>query len=231
MTSTDADTRVAALEHIVAYQFSNRKIALQALSHPSATACEVVGGDYERLEFLGDAVISMIVVDEIYRKFPRMSEGDMTKMKIAIVSGSVLSEVAAELGLAELMILGESEKNTANRGLASALENCFEALAGAIYLDGGFTQAQRFVLKTLAHRIVPEISRRAGHPKSILQERAQACGLSPVYKITKVEGPPHEMTFTAKVLIDGKTLGEGKGRSKREAQAIAAEMALRKFNR
>jgi len=230
MTSLDADTRVGALELAVAYQFRNRKIALQALSHPSAATSEATGGDYERLEFLGDAVISMIVVDEIYRKFPVMSEGDMTKMKIAVVSGSVLSEVAAELGLAELMILGESERNTANRGLASALENCFEALVGAIYLDGGLAQAQRLVLRTLAHRIMPEISQSAGHPKSILQERAQACGLSPIYEITKVEGPPHAATFTAKVLIDGEVLGEGRGGSKKEAQALAAEVALRKFS-
>lgn len=230
MATLDDDARISALELALDLRFTNREIALQALSHPSAVTDGLASGDYERLEFLGDAVISMIVVDAIYRKFPTMSEGDMTKMKIAVVSGSVLAEVAAELGLAELLILGGSERNTANRGLASALENCFEAVVGAVYLDAGLNEAKRIVLKTLAHRIVPEISRMAGHPKSVLQERAQACGLAPVYEITKVEGPPHQAIFSAKVIIDGKILGEGTGRSKKEAQALAAAAALHKFH-
>lgn len=226
MTSDPHTSRIAAAERLLGYRFRDPETIVRALTHPSHADELGATADYERLEFLGDTVLSMIVVDEVFHRFPEMPEGIMTKVKITVVSGTTLTEVAEELGLADLLVVGESEKGTGGRGLASALENAFEAIVGALYLDGGLEAARAFVLRVLGDRIHPGAAQGLEHPKSLLQELVQARGAALVYEITDVSGPPHDRSFTAHVVVDGTVFGEGAGRSKKEAEMNAAAAAL-----
>lgn len=218
--------RISRAQEILGYTFADSALLERALTHPSFSDEPDCECDYERLEFLGDAVLGLIVVDEIYRRYPEMPEGGMTKVKIAVVSGTTLSDVAGNLGLADLIRLGESEKGTGGRGMHSALENAFEALVGAAYLDGGIEAARGVVLRTLSDRIVPDIAEALEHPKSLLQELAQAVGPPPVYTIVSSDGPPHERSFLSEVSVGGEVLGRGSGRSKKEAEMNAAAKAI-----
>ena len=228
LTSRD---RVEQAARITGHTFADPALVELAFTHPSYKEEPHATHDYERLEFLGDAVLSLVVVEEVYRRYPDLPEGTLTKMKIALVSGSTLAEEAERLGLADLILLGESERGTGSRGLHSALENAFEALVGALYLDGGVDAARAFVLDTLADRITPEAVELLDHPKSRLQEITQTRGVSPEYEIVSEEGPPHDRVFVSRVLIGGVMVGEGTGRSKREAEMHAAEQALEDMGR
>jgi ribonuclease-3 len=226
----DDDARLAAVEAACGHAFVDRGLLRRALTHPSYLEGTVSDPGYERLEFLGDAVISLVIAEELYVRFPDLREGALTKLKIGAVSGSTLAAAAAELGLADALYFGESERHTGGRGLASALEDAFEALTAAVYLDGGFAPAHDFVARTLGqhigqHTAVP------GHPKADLQELLQAHGSTPTYRIIAEHGPPHERTFTTEVEVDGVVLGHGVGRSKKEAEMHAAAAALERLAR
>jgi ribonuclease-3 len=221
-----AENRLERAEALLGHHFADSALLQRALTHPSYAEEAGLDGDYERLEFLGDAVLGLIVVGEIYRSYPHLPEGVMTKMKISAVAGSTLSEVAEELGIADLILLGSSERGTGRRGMTSALENAFEALVGALYLDAGLDAARRFVLGQLGDRIAPGLAEDLEHPKSRLQELLQASGKVPVYTIATVEGPPHDRRFEAHVTVDGRLLGAGAGVSKKEAEMNAAAEAL-----
>ncbi len=224
--SADSHERIRAVERVLGHTFRDHGLVIQAITHPSHSDQVDLREDYERLEFLGDSVLGLVVVDEIYRRFPELPEGTMTKIKIAVVAGATLSEVAEELGLADLIMVGESERGTGGRGMASALENAFEALVAAVYLDGGLEAAREVVLRALADRIVPGAADSLEHPKSLLQELLQSAGDIPRYEIIAVEGPPHDRTFTARVSTNGGELGIGEGRTKKEAEMNAASRAL-----
>ncbi len=226
MRSSRDKERIARAQEILGYAFADPGLLERALTHPSFTDEPNCECDYERLEFLGDAVLGLIVVEELYRRFPEMPEGGMTKLKIAVVSGTTLSEVAGELGLADLIRLGQSERGTGGRGMHSALENAFEALVGAVYLDAGLDTARALVLRTLSDRIVPDLAEALEHPKSLLQELAQAEGPPPIYTIVSSSGPPHDRSFHADVSVGGTVLGHGSGRSKKEAEMNAAAEAM-----
>ena len=224
------EDRLERAEALLGHRFADASLLQRALTHPSYAEEAGVDSDYERLEFLGDAIMGLIVVEEIYRSYPDLPEGVMTKMKISVVSGSTLSEVAAELGIADLILLGSSERGTGRRGLSSALENAFEALVGALYLDAGLDAARRFVLARLGDRIAPGMAEDLEHPKSRLQELLQASGKVPVYVIASVEGPPHDRRFEAHVTLGGRLLGAGAGASKKEAEMNAAAEALTRID-
>lgn len=219
-------------ERATGHRFSDRSLLMRALTHPSASADDSSVLDYERLEFLGDAVLGLVVVEEVYHRFPDLSEGEMTKLKISLVSGASLADAAERLGLATLIVVGESERGTGARGLRSALENVYEALVGAVYLDGGVEDARDFILSTLGERISPDAldAVELEHPKSRLQERIQARGLSVSYRIVAEEGPPHARSFTAEVLIADQVVGRGAGRTKKEAEMCAAREALSRLS-
>jgi ribonuclease-3 len=220
------DVLLSRGEDLVGHRFADRSLLEQALTHPSFADEAGVRADYERLEFLGDAVLGLVVVEEVFRRHPDLPEGVMTKMKIAVVAGSTLSEVAASLHLDDLLRFGLSERGTGRRGMDSALENAFEALVGALYLDAGLEVARRFVLESLGDRIEPDIVEGIEHPKSRLQEIVQASGDAPAYAIVSAQGPPHERTFVAEVSVGGKVLARGSGASKKEAEMNAASEAL-----
>jgi ribonuclease-3 len=155
-----------------------------------------------------------------------MDEGGLTRLKINIVSGSSLSDIAANLGLDDLIVFGSSELGTLGRGMTSALENCFEALVGAIYLDGGFDAVTRWVLDTVGDLITEDGTYNSTNPKSALQELLQQKHITPTYELLETAGPPHDRLFKVCVLADDVIIGHGEGHSKKDAEVNAASQAL-----
>lgn len=219
--------RVAEAERVCGHHFENQELIVSALTHPSAAEGMPVSASYERLEFLGDSILGAIVATDLFERFPDMDEGALTQAKISLVSGKMLASVAQRLGVAELIIMGESEKGTGARGMHSALENVFEAIVGALYLDAGYTATHEFVLRTLGPEVSPELARKPISPKSRLQEvtqREMRCG--PEYKLVSEEGPAHDPTFTSVVMVGGRRIGRGSGSSKKASESAAAIDAL-----
>jgi len=224
--SVSVPEKLAIAERVLDHRFEDRELLQRALTHPSAVEDRDPSSYYERLEFLGDSIVGFVIAEEVYRRFPDLPEGGMTRIKVSVVAGSVLAGVSANLGLTDALILGESEIGTGRRGLASALENTFEALVAALYLDAGLDAARAWVLGVLGPLIFEEAAASPENPKSALQELLQARGESPSYRIESQDGPPHERVFTAIVEVEGEPLGAGCGRTKKEAEAAAAASAL-----
>lgn len=219
--------RVVAVEQIVGHHFSDQRLITSAITHPSAVEGKPVSASYERLEFLGDSILGAMVATDMFERFPGMDEGELTRLKISLVSGKTLSEVAGSLGIGELIVFGESERGTGARGMHSALENVYEAIVGALYLDAGFEATHDFVRRTLSPHMVPELAARPLSPKSRLQEVTQReFRCAPEYRLEGEEGPAHSPTFTTVVLVDGRRVGRGSGPSKKESESQAALDAL-----
>lgn len=224
--SPEIEAKLAIAESVLGHTFADRELLQRALTHPSASNDRDPSGYYERLEFLGDSVVGFVISEEVFRRFPALTEGGLTRIKVSVVAGNTLAGVAHDLGLADALILGESEIGTGKRGLTSALENSFESLTAALYLDAGFEAARDWVLATLGPLLAAETAESPENPKSVLQELIQARGESPAYRITGHVGPPHDRMFTAAVEVGGAVVGEGSGRTKKEAEAAAASSAL-----
>ena len=199
---------------------------LRALTHPSAVEERDPGAYYERLEFLGDSIVGFLIAEELYRRFPTMDEGGLTRIRVSVVSRTALGRVAAELGLADAIVVGQSERGTGGRGLKSALGNVYEALVAALYLDAGIEAARAWVLATLGPLISADVAVYAENPKSELQETLQARGKAPAYRLVSQDGPPHARTFTVEVEVGGQVMGSGSGPTKKEAEAVAASAAI-----
>lgn len=215
------------LEEAIGYEFTNPDLLRAALTHRSYTSEDPAAGDYERLEFLGDAVLQLAVTERIYAGYPDMPEGQMAKLRAAIVSEEVLAEVAARLGIGSHLRVGKGEEVTGGREKSSILSDVVEALLGAVYLDGGYAVAAE---TTLRH-VGGEIDQRAHAPgvqdfKTRLQEALAKKGSKPDYRVSD-EGPDHDKVFHAEVLVDGRLIGAGSGGSKKAAEQAAAEKALR----
>ena len=223
--------RVKAVEAVVNHHFADEALVSAAITHPSAVEGQPVWASYERLEFLGDAVLGAVVAREVYLRFPALDEGKLTDLKIALVSGKMLSEVARGLGLAELIVFGEAELGTNTRGMRSALEDVYEALVGALYLDGGIEAARSFILATLEPFMVEETIERSVNPKTRLQEitQAGAVHLTPTYRLEATSGPAHARVFTSVALLEGRRIGRGSGSSKKESEGAAAQDAIRRI--
>lgn len=218
--------KIALAEKILGHEFGDKSLVKHALTHPSAIDDHEAARWFERFEFLGDSLIGMLVAEEVFRRFPEMPEGGMTRVKVSVVNGTTMAAVAESLGLTDALVLGDSEIGTGKRGLTSALENAFEALTAALYLDCGLEATREWVLETLGPRITPDAAATPENPKSLLQEVVQAHGAAPAYRITGQEGPPHDRRFTAVVEVAGEVVGQGSGRTKKEAEAVAARAAL-----
>jgi ribonuclease-3 len=208
------------------YGFRDRSLLQRALTHPSAVEEDSIALSYERLEFLGDSILGAVIAQEIFQRFPEMDEGGMTRIKVSLVSGDSLSGIARDLGFADLIIFGSSERGTGKRGLHSALENVYEAVIAALTLDGGMDIAREWIMRTLAPRISAHSADEPENPKSSLQEILQVKRITPTYELVSTEGPPHDRVFTANVLSGGEVIGTGTGRSKKDAEAQAAYEAL-----
>lgn len=185
--------------------------------------------DNERLEFLGDAVLDFLVADWVYHHFPEMAEGELTKLRSALVKTEQLAEFARQLGLGEMMLLGKGEAESGGQNRANLLCATFEAVIGAIYLDGGIEEVQKF-LKPIVEKTAEEIvaQNKEREPKSFLQEWAQSNGYGPpVYRTISVSGPEHAKFFEVEVYIGNRCYGKGEGPNKRAASKNAAKMALK----
>ena len=213
-------------EEILEYTFSNRSLLLAALTHPSAAEGHSISDSYERLEFLGDSILGAIVSYEAFHAYPDLNEGGLTRIKVSLVSGASLSKVASDLGLADVIFFGSSERGTGRRGLHSALENVYESLVAALYLDGGLAPAIAFVKRTLIVRMSADMAKEPENPKSVLQERLQEDGITPTYRLVETQGPPHDRTFVTQVFVGVQSIARGVGRTKKESESQAAKSAL-----
>ncbi len=219
-------SKLAHAQDILEYRFQDESLLLAAITHPSATEGRSVKYSYERLEFLGDSVLGAIVASTAFHRFHDLDEGGLTRIKVALVSGASLSDVASGLGFADVIVFGSSETGTGKRGLHSALENVYEAVVAALYLDGGTDAALAFVERTLIPRMSIDLALEPENPKSALQEKLQEGGITPTYKLVETQGPPHDRTFVAQVYAGSKGLARGKGRTKKEAESQAAKSTL-----
>lgn len=213
-------------QEILGYRFTNERYLLSAITHPSAVEGKPVKFSYERLEFLGDSILGAVVADAAFHKFSEIDEGGLTRIKVSLVSGASLSHVASELGFADFIIFGLSERGTGRRGLHSALENVYEAIVAALYLDGGMEAAREFISKTLLGYMSIDMAREPENPKSVLQEKLQEDGITPTYKLIETQGPPHDRTFVTQVYAGLQALARGVGRTKKESESQAAQSAL-----
>ncbi|MFD0702069.1 ribonuclease III [Slackia equolifaciens] len=222
--------KLARAQDILEYRFENPSILLAAITHPSATEGKPVKFSYERLEFLGDSILGAIVANEAFHAYPELDEGGLTRIKVALVSGTSLASVAERLGFADVIVFGSSERGTGRRGLHSALENVYEAVVAALFLDSGIEAAQAFVSRTLIPKMSLDMAKEPENPKSALQEKLQEEGITPTYKLVETQGPPHDRTFISQVFAGMKALASGMGRTKKEAESQAAKAALDKFD-
>ena len=220
---------IHSLEAEFGYRFQNPLLLAEALTHPSlAYETHRAHFDNQRLEFLGDAVLQLIFTHELFRTFADYNEGNLTKLRARLVSRVALAVYARAHGLGEHLLMGRGEDASGGRTRASTLSDAFEALIGAIYLDGGVEEARRVVLQLCA----ADLARIAAEPKEVnpkgqLQEMLQALSATgPRYTITAEDGPDHRKTFCARVEWNGHTLGTGEGLSKKLAETAAAEAAL-----
>ena len=222
----EQEQKLARAQEILDYRFDSEHLLLSAITHPSATEGKSVKYSYERLEFLGDSILGAIVAAIAFHRFHDLDEGGLTRIKVALVSGASLSDVADRLGFADVIVFGSSETGTGKRGLHSALENVYEAVVAALYLDGGIGAAQELVERTLIPRMSLDMAREPENPKSALQEKLQEDGITPTYKLVETQGPPHDRTFVAQVFAGTQGLARGTGRTKKEAESQAAKSTL-----
>lgn len=199
----------------------------EARSHRSYCAEYPPQASNERLELLGDAVLGLVVTDHLFASFPELPEGDLARVRAAVVSTLALAPVASGLGIGEALLLGKGEESSGGREKSSLLADCLEAVIGAVYLSAGLAGAQRFVLELLGERIADIASEaRLGDPKNRLQELAAQLSLGlPVYAVQE-RGPDHAKQFAAEVRVGGERLGAGQGSSKKDAERRAAVEAL-----
>jgi len=221
---------VEAFQKRLRYHFRDPALLELALTHPSVVH-EAPGSTLhnQRLEFLGDAVLGLILTHELYEKFPGFGEGPLTKARAQMVNRNTLADQARRVGLGPHLILSHGEACSGGRERPSSLADGFEALIGAIYLDGGFEAAREFILRCfrdafgeLTH--IPNLDNPKGELQEILQESAAE---PPRYELTSVAGPDHDRLFECAVFHEGKELGRGKGKSKKAAESEAAAAALR----
>lgn len=205
---------------------ADAELLATALAHRSYVA-EVDGvSSNERLEFLGDAVLSLVVAEELYRSHPDLSEGDLTRIRAAVVSTAALAPAAEALGIGEMVHLGRGEEISGGRAKPSILADTFEALIGATFLEGGLDAARRLVLSTLGPAISVKAERRElGDPKNRLQELVSRLGESGPHYSGSGTGPDHARWWRAEVLVGSRVLGTGEGASRKQAERVAAEEA------
>ena len=218
-----------AEEAIGGYRFSDASLLAMALTHSSYLhehPDDLDIEDFERLEFLGDAVVDLVIGELLYRTRPDAPEGELTALRAQLVSGAPLAQLAQDLGLPERARLGRGEADSGGRQRVGLGASLYESVLGAVYLDGGFDAAREFVLRTMREPIIAANAQPRRSPKTDLQEWAQGRGLPlPAYAVTEMTGPEHAREFVVAVTV-GELRARGAGRSKREAQENAASALL-----
>ena len=216
------------LEERLGHAFQNRKLLETALTHPS------FGGDhhvphYQRLEFLGDAVLELAVSRYLYYELPEVDEGKLTRIRAALVREESLNRAAQRIGLGEFIRLSVGEERSGGRQKPSILSDVMEAVLAAVYLDAGFDEAVRIIGMVLGEELRPEVLKDHLDAKSRLQELMQREGRMPSYDYLSMEGPPHAPVFAYRVMDGEQELGRGSGTSKQNAQQAAARDALKRM--
>jgi ribonuclease-3 len=224
---------IAELEKRLGHPFKKKELLIEALTHRSfyhenpdkADACN------ERLEFLGDSVLGFVIVEYLFSLDSKLTESVMAKTKSYLVKESVLSEIAGSISLGKYLRLGKGEEATGGRTKGSLLADAVEAVLGAVYLDGGYKKAKELILRLFKEKIDTILRSGEFHDfKTELQEKTQLLfNTIPEYKIIKQEGKEHKKIFTVEVYVTGEMFGTGRGRSKKEAETLAAKEALHKL--
>jgi len=210
-------------------KLKSKRLSDEAFTHRSyLNEAKIKISSNERLEFLGDSILSFVVSNHLYAKYPDFDEGNLTNLRSLLVNTKSLSEIARELNLGQFLKLSRGEEESKGRENATLLENSFEAYVGALFLDQGIEAVVKFLNETLFSKIQELVDKKAfKDPKSMLQEKVQAKKRgSPLYKVLEETGPAHAKTFKVGVFVDGKKLGEGTGKSKQLAEESAAQKAL-----
>lgn len=222
--------KLAELEKIIGYKFKSFEYLTTALSHKSYVNSKNISksASYERLEFLGDSVLSLLITEYLYKKYPDKSEGQLTKMRSHWISRSIFNKISMDIGLGNYLLLSRGEEKTGGRKKSSILCDVFESLTGAVFLDGGFNEAKRVIEKIFFDKVdVWEEFTQITNSKSEILEYVQRNKLGKIdYQVVKESGPEHKKFFKVNVLIDGLPKGAGEGKTKKEAEQMAAYTAL-----
>lgn len=208
---------------------NNKQLYEMAFTHASYSSLHELDYNYERLEFLGDSVLSVIVSEYLYGKYPHYGEGKLTKLRANYVCQSALIYYSHELGLEKYLKVYAEESNLTKNEIISITADIFESLLGAIFLDQGMDFAKKFI-ENVIFKYIDENKIFFADYKSAMKEYADAKELEVEYKILKEYGVPHDKTFIIAILVNGKELGVGQGKNKKEAEQAAAKVALEKFN-
>ncbi len=225
---------LSKLEDALSLKFNNQDLLLQALTHrsylnenPSFRL-----GHNERLEFLGDAVLELVVTERLYDQFPEKPEGEMTSLRAALVNSKMLAEVSVDLAINDFLMLSRGEAKDVGRARQFILANAFEALVGALYLDQGYAAVAFFIEQVLMSRLGEVLEKKLyKDPKSLFQEEAQdRAGVTPIYEVVREWGPDHDKHFIVGVYLGKELIAEGEGPSKQAAQEEAARNGLRVKN-
>ncbi len=218
--------KIKELEEKIGYEFKKKELIWQALTHSSFSNEQKINKykNYERLEFLGDAVLELLSSQFFFETYPDMPEGEMTKLRSSMVCELALAYCARDISLGDYLLLGKGEEITGGRTRDSIITDVMEAVIGALYLDGGLSEADAFVKKYILSDL--ESKQLFYDSKTILQEEVQRDGQSLTYELVSETGPDHDKVFMVEARIDGQTVGKGQGRNKKSAQQQAAYQAL-----
>ncbi len=223
---------LSALQRETSYQFNNPDLLELALTHRSY-ANEMSGGtfrDNERLEFLGDSVLNIIVSHLLMERFPHCHEGELTRLRASLVNEKSLARISKNLGINQCILLGKGESLRGGREKSSLTSDAYEALIGAVYLDGGFEKAFGVVEKQFTPLLDQGLTDDGDYKTKVQQICQNRFGCSPRYRSSDVKGPEHNKTFGVEIYIDGRLYGYGVGKNKKEAQQNAAQEALKRIS-
>lgn len=231
---TNRQTVLEAFQEKLGYHYQSHVLLQEALTHSSYANEHRHKGikDNERLEFLGDAILDLIISEYLFKKYPSMPEGDLSKIRASIVCEGSLAKVAKKIDLGHYILLGKGEEMTGGRERASIMADAFEAVTGSLFLDGGFEEAKAFLQETLIAdvELTEHIETLYADYKTLLQEAVQKSSMNPIhYEVVGEEGPDHDKHFYVEVYHEEKCLGRGIGKSKKEAEQDAAQKALNHY--
>lgn len=230
MTEYEPNTDLSKLEEILGARFDDQDILKSAITHRSYLNehRDATWDHNERLEFLGDAVLELVVTDFLFKKYPDKPEGELTAVRAALVNTISLAAASEKLGVNEFLLMSKGEAKDQGRARQYILANTFESCAGALYLDQGYEAAEQFIARNLFSKTEEIVEKRLWQdPKSRFQELAQEhASITPTYETVQQEGPDHDRVFTVGVYLRHEKVEEGKGRSKQEAEQAAAEKAI-----
>lgn len=228
--TSNIEKSLEKLEALISVTFIDRVHLLTAVTHRSYLNehKEATQGHNERYEFLGDAVLELVITDFLFHKYPEKPEGELTAIRAALVNTVSLSDVASKLNLSEFLLLSKGEEKDTGRARQYILANTFESIIGAIYLDKGYDEAKEFIARNLFDKTETIVAKRLWQDaKSRFQELAQEhTSITPSYETLSQTGPDHDRVFTVGVFLGGEKIAEGKGRSKQEAEQSAADAGL-----